>query len=123
MADRPLDRIHIRDLQLRCIIGIYPEERREKQDIEIDVTLHADLSKPGKTDNIVDTIDYKEVKKRIVAMVEQSEFYLIEKLATAVAEIGLDASGVERVDVTVDKPGALRFTKSVAVEISRYKEG
>lgn len=121
MGEGPLDRIHIRQLRLRCIIGVFPEERREKQDVLLSLTLHADLSKPCRSDEIADTVDYKELKKRIVNRVEASEFYLIERLAEEVAGLALDTEGVRQVDVTVDKPGALRFAESVAVEITRIR--
>jgi dihydroneopterin aldolase/D-erythro-7,8-dihydroneopterin triphosphate epimerase len=123
MAEHMLDRIHIRDLQLRCIIGIYPEERRNTQDVVVNVTMEADLRRPGQTDNIDDTVDYKTVKKRIMAFVESSQFLLIERLAQGIADLCLEAGGVERVRVTVDKPGALRFARSVAVDITRSRPG
>ena len=123
MADpAPMDRIYIRDLRLRCIVGIYDEERRDKQDVNINVTLYADLRKACRSDRIEDTVDYKAVKKRVVAMVEQSSFYLVERLAERVAEIAFETPGVQRVDVTVDKPGALRFARSVAVSITRERD-
>jgi len=106
-------------LLTRCIVGIYPEERREKQDIVINITLYADLSRAGQTDRIEDTVDYKAVKKQVLALVEKSSFLLIERLAEAIAEICLAAPGVVRAAITVDKPGALRFARSVAVEIVR----
>lgn len=118
MADRPLERIHIRDLSVRCIVGVNDDERHERQDVIINVTLHADLRKACGTDNIDDTVDYKTIKKAIVDEIETSNYFLIERMAERVAEICL-AYPVERVDVTVDKPGALRFARSVAVEISR----
>ena len=118
-----MDKIHIRDLQVRCVVGIYPEERDARQDVIINVTLHADYRDACLSDRIEDTVDYKQVKKRIVQMAEASEFYLIERLAEAVAEICLEDSRVARADVTLDKPGALRFARSVAVEISRTRPG
>lgn len=122
MNDVPLDRIHIRDLQIRCIVGVFPEERIEKQDVRLNITLHADLHTACKTDRLEDTIDYKGLKKQIVALVEPSECFLIERLAERVAEACLGRAGVRRVDVTIDKPGALRFARSVAVEITRVRE-
>ncbi len=122
MAERALDKIHIRDLQLRCIVGTYPEERREKQDVVISVTLHTDLRAAGLSDSIEDTIDYKHIKKRIVAMVEASSCFLIERLGQCVAGLCLEEEGVHCVEVVVDKPGALRFARSVAVEITRTRE-
>jgi len=114
-----MDKIIIRDLALRCIIGIYPEERTTKQDILINLVLETDLRFAGKTDHIDDTIDYKALKLAIMNRVEKSEFQLIESIAERIAEIALQNTGVQSVTVTVDKPGALRFSRSVAVEITR----
>lgn len=122
MAEQTLDRIHIRDLRVRCIIGIYPEERRAKQEIEINLLLFADLRPAGASDNIADTVDYKSVKKAVVAHVEVSECLLVERLAQEIADICLAVPGVQKVQVTVDKPGALRFARSVAVEITRARD-
>ena len=118
-----MDRIFIRDLAVRCIIGIFPEERREKQDILINVEMHADLRKAGRSDNLDDTVDYKAIKKAILKLVEGSGFLLIESLAERIADIALANEKVERVVVTIDKPGALRFAKASAVEITRERNG
>ena len=123
MPDAPLDRIHIRDLLVRCILGVYPDERREKQDVIVNITLHADLRKACASDDIEDTVDYKTIKKNVLQMVQQSECFLVERLAERIAELALESPAVQRVDVAVDKPGALRFARSVAVEISRTREG
>lgn len=116
-----LDKIYIRDLRLRCIIGIYPEEREHRQDVIINITLRCNVHRACKSDRIEDTVDYKTIKKQIVTMVEASDFFLIERLADEIAEICLDSPGVELAQVTVDKPGALRYARSVAVEISRTR--
>ena len=113
------DRIYIRDLALRCIIGIYPEERRDKQDIIINVVLEADLAPAATSDQLADTVDYKALKKKILALVDGSAFNLIETLADRIARLSLEDRRVRRSTVTIDKPGALRFARSVAVEISR----
>jgi dihydroneopterin aldolase/D-erythro-7,8-dihydroneopterin triphosphate epimerase len=115
------DKIHIRDLHLRCIIGAYEHERRDKQDVAINITLYADLSTARQTDRIEDTVDYKACKKRVLATVEESACRLVEHLAERVAQACLIDTRVRRVRVTVDKPGALRFARSVAVEITRNR--
>jgi dihydroneopterin aldolase/D-erythro-7,8-dihydroneopterin triphosphate epimerase len=112
----------IRDLLARCIVGINDDERREKQDVVVTIVVHADLQRAGKTDAFDDTVDYRAIKKRVLPLVEASSFHLIEALADAVARACLESRGVEQVDVTVEKPGALRFARSVAVEITRRKE-
>lgn len=116
-----MDRIFIRNLALRCIIGIYPEERREKQDVVINVEMHCDLRPAGMSDDLKDTVDYKAIKKSILRLVESSRFQLIEALAENIAAIALADGRVQQVVVTIDKPGALRFAKSSAVEITRAR--
>lgn len=117
-----MDRILIRDLVTRCIVGINDEERREKQDVVINIVMWADLSDAGKSDRLEDSVDYRAMKKRILGEVEKSSYHLIEALAERVSEICLDDARVTQVQVTVEKPGALRFARSVGVEITRRKE-
>ncbi len=113
------DRIVINDLSVRCIVGINEDERREKQDVLINISLYADLAKAGRNDRFEDAVDYRAVKKEIVGMVERSSYHLVEALAEAIADLCLRHFGVLRVKVRVDKPTALRFARSVGVEITR----
>jgi FolB domain-containing protein len=117
-----VDRIVIEDLFLRCIVGINPEERIKEQDVNLRITLHADLRQAGRTDDIEDTIDYKTVKVSVRELVESSSFLLVEKLASEIARLCLRDARVQQVDVRLEKPGALRFARTVAVEISRTRE-
>lgn len=114
-----MDRIFIRDLAVRCIIGVNEDERREKQDVLINVALEADLKQAGRSDRFSDTVDYRAIKKEIYTMAESSQYFLIEALAERVAEICLQNPGVLRARVTAEKPAALRFARTVAVEITR----
>lgn len=116
---KTLDKIYIRDLLLRCIIGIFPEERTKKQDVVINVVMQADLTKAGQTDSIDDTVDYKRITKAIIAAIEPSSHNLLEKMAQVIADICFTDPLVENVEVTIDKPGALRFAKASAVTIYR----
>ena len=113
------DQIHIRELRFRCLIGTLPEERLEKQDVVVNVTLWADLRAACRTDRIEDTVDYKAVKKEILAVGEQSQFHLIEALAQRIADLCLQDERIRQVRVCVEKPAALRFAKTVAVDIVR----
>lgn len=122
MTNKHLDKIHIRDLLLRCIIGINDDERREKQDVNINITLFADLRKAGRNDDISDTVDYKTIKKRVITMVDESAFFLVERLAARIAEICLENKRVRKVRVRVAKPGALRFARTVEVDITRDQD-
>lgn len=116
-----LDKIHIRDILLRGIIGINPEEREKKQDILINICLEADLKEACYSDDINDTVDYKEIKQKIIGLVEESSFFLVEKLCQEIADLCLSYQRVRRVKVLVEKPTALRFARTVGVEITREK--
>jgi len=114
-----VDRIHIKDLAVRCIIGVNDGEHRERQDVLINVILSADCGPAGKSDRFEDALDYRAIKKEIYSMAEESRYYLVEALAERVAEICLRSPRVAEVTVTVEKPTALRFARTVAVEITR----
>ena len=116
------DRIYIQDLLARCIVGLNPDEREAEQDVLINLTLWADLRAAGQSDDVADTVDYSRLKKRILQVVESSSDQLIERLAQRVVDLCLDDSRVQRVRVRIDKPGALRFAKSVAVELDRRRD-
>lgn len=116
-----MDRILIKDLLVRCLVGINEEERREKQDVVINIALWADLRAAGVSDDFDRTVDYRGLKKRVMAAVEASQYRLVEALAERVAAICLEDPRVERARVRVEKPTALRFARSVGVIIDRRR--
>jgi FolB domain-containing protein len=116
------DRIEIRDLLLRGILGINAEERDKKQDILLNLTLFADLRKAGRSDDIADTANYRTITKRLIEHVEQVGRFTVEALAADIARLCLEDPRVARVRVRVEKPGALRFARSVGVEIERNRD-
>ena len=118
---KTVDRIIITDIRARCIVGVNKDERTEKQDVTINLSIYADLRKPGQSDKFEDAIDYRAIKKRVLNLAENSKYFLLEALTEAVADVCLETPGVIKVLVRVDKPSALRFAKSVGVEISRPK--
>lgn len=113
------DRIEIHDLLLRCIVGINPEERFKKQDVILNLTLFVDMRDAGHSDDIEDAINYKTLTKAVIDHVEESSYYLVEKLAHSIAEIVIQQFGIDRAIISVEKPGALRFARSVGVVIER----
>jgi D-erythro-7,8-dihydroneopterin triphosphate epimerase len=116
------DQIQIKDLLLRAIIGINDEERRNRQDVLINLTLFADTRPAGVSDDIADAVNYRTITKRIIALVEDSRFNLVEKMVVEIADLCLENPHVERVRVSVEKPGALRFARSVGITIERGRD-
>jgi FolB domain-containing protein len=115
------DRIEIKDLLLRGLIGINSEERRDRQDLLINVVMWSDFHTAATTDNVNDTVNYRTITKSIIEHVENSQYYLVETLAERIAEICLQDAHVQHVQVSVDKPGALRFARSVGVCVERSR--
>lgn len=115
------DRIEISDLLLRCIVGINAEERKNKQDVLINIVMWADTRAAAVSDAIEDAVNYRTITKQVIAYVEPSQFMLVERLAAGIAEICLREPRVTQVQVRVEKPGALRFARSVGVTIIRTR--
>jgi FolB domain-containing protein len=116
------DRIEIKDLLLRGIVGVNDWERGQPQDILINITLFTDLRRAGASDDIEDTVNYRSLTKEVIQLVESSRRFTVEALAADVARACLEQPGAERVRVRLEKPGALRFARSVGVEIERRAE-
>lgn len=119
----PMDVIEIKDLLLRTIVGVNAEERVNRQDVLINLALFVDTRSAGESDAIEQTVDYKRITKRVIETVERSQFYLVEKLAAEIAALCLEDPRVLRVRVSVEKPGAVRFARSVGVTIERSRSG
>jgi FolB domain-containing protein len=114
-----MDRIVIRDLLVRGIIGINEEERRERQDVLVNLEMWTDTRAAADADDIAAAVNYRSVCKKVVALIEGSSYLLVERLASEIARLVLTQFAVARIRVRVEKPGALRFARSVGVEIER----
>jgi dihydroneopterin aldolase len=115
------DRIFLRGLEIECLIGFIDWERRIRQKVVIDFELPVDCARAAARDEVADTLDYKRVAKRIIEFVGASEFKLVETLAHRVALLVLEEFGVEWIRLAVSKPGAIRGSRDVGVEILRTR--
>ena len=116
------DQILIKDLFLRTIIGINDDERANRQDVLINLVLDTDTRLPGETDNIDDAVNYRGIAKNVIELVESSRFFLVEHLAEEIAKLCLRDARIQSVRVSVEKPAALRFARSVGVSIVRGRD-
>lgn len=117
-----MDKVMIKDLLVRGIIGINDWERKRAQDILINIILFTDTQRAAETDSIVDCVNYSTMSKKIQSHAESAERLTVEALANDLAKICLEDKGVQKVILRVEKPGAVRFAKSVGVEIERSRE-
>lgn len=116
------DRVFVKDLLLRAIIGINDDERVKKQDVVVNIELETDTRPAAASDDIEDAVNYRDLAKNTIDLVETSRFFLVERLADEIAKVCLADPRVQRVRVTVEKPTAVRFAKSVGVSIERGRD-
>lgn len=118
-----MDKVFIKDLVVRGIIGVNDWERKKAQEILINVTVFTDTGKAGETDDIKDCVDYSVLAKKMQAHAESVARLTVEALANDLAKICLEHKGVKKAIVRVEKPGAVRFSRSVGVEVERNRDG
>ncbi|MDD1625405.1 MAG: dihydroneopterin aldolase [Methylococcaceae bacterium] len=114
-----MDIIFLGGLEIETIIGIYDWERKTKQTVVLDIEMAFDIQKAAKTDDIQYTLDYKTVSKRIISFVEASQFFLVEKLISEIANIILTEFNVPWVRISLNKKGAIRGASDVGIIIER----
>ena len=114
-----MDKVIIKDLLVRGIIGLNDWEREKPQDILINIVLYADIKKAGETDDIQHSVNYRTIAKKTIAHAETAERLTVEALAEDIAKLCLEEPHVCKVRIRVEKPGAVRFADSVGVEIER----
>jgi FolB domain-containing protein len=117
-----MDQVLITDLLARGVIGITDRERARPQDILINAVLFTDISRAAQSDNIADCVDYSTLARKLLAHTETAARYTVEALVNDLARLCLDEPGVKGVRIRVEKPGAVRFARSVGVEIERFNE-
>ena len=117
-----MDKIFLDELKIDTIIGIWDWERKIHQTVIIDLEMSADIAKAAATDEVEDTLNYKSVAKRVQEFVGDSSFQLVETLAERIAGIIRDEFDVAWVRVWVHKPGAIRGSKDVGVDIERGEQ-
>ena len=113
------DIVFIEDLRIETIIGIYDWEREVKQTVALDIEMAADVAQAAATDDIADTLNYKEVAKRLIQFVGDSEFQLVETLAEECVRIIRNEFDVPWVRLTLNKKGAVRGAVGVGIMIER----
>lgn len=118
-----MDRIFIKDLLVRGIVGIKPDERANRQDILVNATFWADTRPAAGSDRIEDTVNYRSAAKAMIAHIESDGPHLVERLAADLVNICFKADPrIQAVELSVEKPGAVRFSRSVGLTIYRTRD-
>ena len=116
------DKIFLTALRTECIVGIWDWERKVKQPVVIDLEMACDIRKAALSDHIDDTVDYKQVSKRLLSFIGESQYQLVETLTENIARIVITEFDVPWVRVRLNKQGAIRNSRDVGILIERRAE-
>ena len=128
MAERsqPPDRIILEGMQFYGYHGVNPEERALGQSYLVDLAVELDLSRPGATDRLEDTVSYPQLYRAVQSVLEGDSKNLLEATAQSIASRILAEFPVTAVHVCLKKPRPpIRGSviENAAVEIYRVQEG
>jgi len=119
---QPMDTVYIQGLKTEAIIGIYDWEREQKQPLIFDIDMDLPVSKAASTDNIDDTVNYKQVSDELIQLVDESRHELLESLCEAICQHILSHhKAVQVIRLVVSKPKAVAETETVGLKITRQR--
>ncbi|PID30288.1 MAG: D-erythro-7,8-dihydroneopterin triphosphate epimerase [Candidatus Cloacimonadota bacterium] len=110
--------IKLKKIRARTIIGCMGIERVEKQDILINLEVKYDSTKASLSDNVEDSLNYKDLEGKVVEFVENSDFHILERLSRAILEFILQDSRIKWSSIEIEKPKALKFCDTVSYSIT-----
>ena len=113
------DTIFLEGLEIRTVIGVEAWEREEAQTVVVDLRLACDASLAARADDVNDALNYRTVAKAALAFGASQQFHLVETFAERLAEHLMTTCGIGWLVLRVAKPGAVRFSRTVGIEIER----
>ena len=114
--------IRVKNLLIRTYIGFNPEELVNKQDVLINLEIETDIPEDAlESDEPEGIFDYKTITKKVIALVQDGQFKLLEVLTKKILDLAMEDDRVIRARVEVDKPHALRFAESVSVQMEAQR--
>ena len=112
-----MNSVYIKGLRAEAVIGVYDWERNIRQPLVLDLEMASDTLCAAASDQIADALDYAEISRSVIALVEGSEYQLLETLAEAVAQLVRGDFGVPWLRLRLSKPGAVEEAEDVGVII------
>lgn len=110
-----MNTVYIKGLRAQAVIGVYDWERLIRQPLVMDLEMASDTARAAATDAIADALDYAAISQQVIALVEGSEFQLLESLAEAIATMVMREFGVPWLRLRLGKPGAVAEAEDVGV--------
>lgn len=114
-----MDKVFIEQLEVITTIGVYDWEQQIKQKLVLDIEMAHDNRPAGKSDDVIDALDYSKVSEAVLNHIEGGRFLLVERVAEEIAELIMTRFNVPWIKIRLTKPGAVAQAKGVGVIIER----
>jgi dihydroneopterin aldolase len=115
-----MDEIAITGIRAFGRHGAYAGEKDRPQAFDLALKMRVDLEAASRSDRLADTIDYAEIHRRVVEIVQQRSFDLLERLGAEILDVLFADERVRAAEVSIGKPGLLDgATATVTVRRSR----
>lgn len=108
------DRIALEQLEIDCVVGVYPHERNRKQPLRVDIRLHLDTRLAGELEQLSHTVDYAETVNQVAFVLRSCRFAMLETAARTLTRLLLAhpspagrGARVHAVELCLTKPYAL----------------
>ena len=118
-----MDKICIIDLKIPGKHGVYEFEKDKEGLFELDIEMYTDLTLPGNSDQLNDTVNYDEAVGVITDIFHKKDYNLIEAVGNDICKGLLRKYPIEKVIVRIRKPHApiMANLKTVEIELIREK--
>ncbi len=114
-----MDTVFINGIRVSTTIGVYDHERNIIQDLIIDLELGCDTRQAGASDRFEDALDYDAISRRTLEFVQSTNYYLLEAVAEALANLLLAEFDIQEISIRITKPGAVAIADAVGIRITR----
>ena len=102
-----MDTVFVENLEIIGTHGVLPHERKFEQKFLLDIRASFDTAQSAASDRLEDTLDYVRFCRIARDVIDSKPVFLIEKLASAIAERILEDARIAEVSVTIRKPAVL----------------
>lgn len=120
-GEQRLRHVFVKDLEVEALLGIYPEEKTNRQRVVINIDLSVKEGDNPLSDDIKNVVSYEIVVKKVETIIAKGHIGLAETLAELIAAACLKDKRVMAARVRVEKPNVIKKARSVGVEIERVR--
>tara|TARA_B100001750_G_scaffold144579_1_gene115436 strand:+ start:131 stop:487 length:357 start_codon:yes stop_codon:yes gene_type:complete len=117
-----MDKIRLLNLKIPAKHGAYEFEKDKEGLFELDIEMFTDLSLPGSSDDLTDTVNYDEAVSLIREIFTEKEYNLIEAVGETICSRLLEQYPIQKVRIKIRKPHAPIMANLDTVEVELTRE-